>query len=109
MTNILHLQSSFDFNKFPSHSLKVQVSMVASSEKQINAFSSIRVRRKKVKMERLACVQYGKPATREAGMQATKERFRAEQERNEKFWGKLIFWPWFSSHLYQPNSSALLG
>lgn len=47
MTNILHLQSSFDFNKFPSHSLKVQVSMVASSEKQINAFSSIKVRRKK--------------------------------------------------------------
>jgi len=47
MTNILHLQSSFVFNKFPSHSLKVQSSMAASSEKQINGFSSIRVRQKK--------------------------------------------------------------
>lgn len=46
MTNILHLQSSFVFNKFPSHSLKVQISMAASSEKQINGFSSIRVRQK---------------------------------------------------------------
>lgn len=47
MTNILHLQSSFVFNKFPSHSLKVQVSMVASLKKQINDFAGIRVRQKK--------------------------------------------------------------
>lgn len=44
MTNILHLQPSFVFNKFPSHLLKVQVSTAASSEKQINGFSSIRDR-----------------------------------------------------------------
>lgn len=48
MTNILHLQSSFVINKFPSQSLKVQVSMAASSEKQINDFSSIRVSNKEI-------------------------------------------------------------
>lgn len=103
MTNILHLQSSFVFNKFPSHSLKVQVSMVASLKKQINDFAGIRVRQKKKKKEMLLCVPHGKSITREAPMQATRERSRDEQGRNGKSCGKLILWAWFCSHCTSPT------
>jgi len=90
MTNILHLQSSFVFNKFPSHSLKVQVSMVASLKKQINDFAGIRVRQKKKKEGNASLCAHGKSITREAPMQATRERSRDEQGRNGKSCGKLI-------------------
>lgn len=62
MTNILHLQSSFVFNKFPSHSLKVQVSMVASLKKQINDFAGIRVRQKKKRRKCFFVCHMGSPS-----------------------------------------------